>query len=183
MSDPAPLNLPLLSYEQRPGLYRALRQAQRQPDRPDFTPADAERLNDLVAPLMLVVPPVALSPSERARLGGATFLESAALAWRTGRALIGDAQAFPGAAPVGESLQFRAQRALTLRGISAVLTTLARRLDDLALMDLASATRDATAIHKAVEADAASPRFGLHHLAQARLSRARRALAPHRRPR
>lgn len=177
MSRDAQLNLPLSSYQLRPSLYRALLQVRCCLDAPELTLADAERLNDLVAPLLLAVPEINLTAAERARLGGVTFLESAALCWHTGRALLRDAVTFAGAAPVGESLQLRAQRALALRGVSAVLTMLARRLEDLALLDLASATRDATEIHRAVEVDAAAPAFSAHsRLPLARLSAARRLI-------
>lgn len=153
-----PLTLPIALYQGRPNLYWALTQAQLQPEAPECTMAQATRLLDLVVPLLLAVPQVELTHAQRQHLGGATYAESPALAYRTGRALCRDQDTFPGAAPVGASLQLRAQRALTLRGVSALLTTLARRLDDLALLDLASATKDAERIHKAVEADAADPR-------------------------
>lgn len=177
---PQPLNLPPEVYLHRPALLRALTQAQLQPERPDFTPTEADRLNDLLAPLMLAVPGTTLSSEERRRLGGATYLESAALAWHTGRALIRQVEAFPGAAPVGESLQFRGMRAITLRGVAGVLTTLARHLEDLALLDLASATRDATRIHEAAVADAEPPGSADNRLPLCQLARSRRLLAPHR---
>mgnify|MGYP000494070053 CR=1 FL=1 len=140
--------LPHAAYRHSPALYQSLGRAELALEFPAFTAAAVDQLYDFAVPLSLAIPAIKLDPAERRRLRGYTYHGSVPLAYLTGRALIGDERHFPGTDQVGEALQARAGRATVLFGVSKTLKELAQRLDDLALYDLGTATRDAMALHK-----------------------------------
>lgn len=145
--------LPLPPNPKAYALRRALRRCLATPVAAALDIAGARELHDLLLPLLQRIPAIELTDQERRRLGALCTATSIAVCHKTGRALQRDPELFPDSAAVAVSLQTRSQRAVVLQGVSFLLKLLARRVDDLILLDLASGTSDAIAVHQAVRED------------------------------